>query len=123
MTLVQEIAYLEQKLDIYIDNVRSDERFTGLKDLRELARLLVETRKHFSYPLVYRLLKLILILPVATATVERCFSAMKIVKTDRRNRMGNQFLNDCLVCFVEKDVFSTITNETVMKRFSGYEGP
>ncbi|ESQ30797.1 hypothetical protein EUTSA_v10012204mg [Eutrema salsugineum] len=66
---------------------------------------------------IYRLLKLILILPVATATVERCFSVMKIVKTDGRNRMGDQFLNDCLVCFVEKDVFQTITNESVIKRF------
>ena len=31
--------------------------------------------------MVYRLLKLVLVLPVATAIVERCFSAMKIVKT------------------------------------------
>lgn len=68
-----------------------------------------------SHPLVYRLLNLVLILPIATATVERCFSAMKIVKTYRRNRIGDQFLNDCLVCFVEKDVFETITNEIVIK--------
>ncbi|KAG7555831.1 Ribonuclease H-like superfamily, partial [Arabidopsis suecica] len=112
-----EFISLEQELDIYNDNVRHDERFSTLKNLGDLARMLVETRKHMSCPLVYRLLKLVLILQVATATVERCFSAMKIVKTHRRNRIGDQFLNDCLVCFVEKDVFETITNETVMKRF------
>ncbi|XP_019098319.1 PREDICTED: uncharacterized protein LOC104773886 [Camelina sativa] len=112
-----EFISLEQELSIYIDNVRNDDRFSNLKNLGDLARLLVETRKHMSYPLVYRLLKLVLILPVATATVERCFSAMKIIKTHRRNRIGDQFLNDCLVCFIEKDVFNTITNETVIKRF------
>lgn len=112
-----ECISLDQQLDVYIDNIRSDERFTHLEDLGELARTLVETRKHLSFPLVYRLLKLILILPVATATVERSFSAMKIVKTDRRNRIGDQFLNDCLICFIEKDVFEKITNVTVMKRF------
>ncbi|XP_019097489.1 PREDICTED: uncharacterized protein LOC109125209 [Camelina sativa] len=112
-----EYISLEQELDIYIDNVRNDERFTHLKCLGELARMLVETRKNMSHPLVYRLLKLVLILHVATATVERCFSAMKIVKSHRRNRIGDQFLNDCLVCFIEKVVFLSITNETVMKRF------
>ncbi|XP_019085803.1 PREDICTED: uncharacterized protein LOC109126575 [Camelina sativa] len=83
-----EFISLEQELSIYIDNVRNDDRFSNLKNLGDLARLLVETRKHMSYPLVYRLLKLVLILPVATATVERCFSAMKIIKTHRRNRIG-----------------------------------
>ncbi|RID52634.1 hypothetical protein BRARA_G00086 [Brassica rapa] len=112
-----ECISLEQQLSIYIDNVRHDERFSHLKNLGDLARMLVDTRKHLSLPLVYRLLKLALILPVATATVERCFSAMKIVKTDRRNRIGDEFLNDCLVCYIEKDVFQTVTNETAMKRF------
>jgi len=84
-----ECICLEQQLEIYIDNVRSNDRFVHLKSLEKLARVLVEMRKHMSFPLVYRLLKLILILHVATATVERCFSAMKIVKTDRRNRIGD----------------------------------
>jgi hypothetical protein len=42
---------------------------------------MVDTRKHLCYPLVYRLLKLALTLPIATTTVERSFSAMKIVKS------------------------------------------
>ena len=112
-----ECISVDQQLDVYIDNIRNDERFTHLEDLGEIDRTLVETEKHLSFPLVYRLLKFILILPVATATVERSFSAMKIVKTDRRNRIGDQFLNDCLIFFIEKDVFEKIMNVTVMKRF------
>ncbi|CAL9227420.1 unnamed protein product, partial [Arabidopsis halleri] len=72
---------LDHQLDIYLDNVQRDERFIDLKSLGDLARVMVETKKHISHPLVYRLLKLALILPVATATVERYFSAMNIVKT------------------------------------------
>ncbi|ESQ30583.1 hypothetical protein EUTSA_v10011986mg [Eutrema salsugineum] len=88
------------------------------KSIGDFARVLVETRKHLSHPLVYRLLKLCLILIVAAATVERCFSAMKILKmTSRHNSIGDEFLSDCLVCFIEKQVFETITNETVIKRF------
>ena len=108
---------LEHQLNLYIDNVREDERFANLKGLSDLARVMVDTKKHLSHYLVYRLLKLALILPVATATVERCFSAMNIVKTNLRNRIGDQFLNDCLVCYVEKDVLDTISNEVVIDHF------
>ncbi|ESQ38930.1 hypothetical protein EUTSA_v10001868mg [Eutrema salsugineum] len=107
---------LEQQFDIYIDNVKEDKRFSNLKSLGDLSRLMVETRKDLIHPLIYRLLKLALTLPVATATVERCFSEMKFVKTTSRNRIGDQFLSDCLVCFIEKDLFESVTNETVMKR-------
>ncbi|XP_010412600.1 PREDICTED: uncharacterized protein LOC104698923 [Camelina sativa] len=88
----EDFSFMERKsldlqLEIYLDNVQRDERFTDLKSLSDLARVMVETRKHLSHPLVYRLLKLSLILPVATATVERCFSAMTFVKTTLRNHI------------------------------------
>jgi hypothetical protein len=44
-----------------------------LQSISDLAKLMVDTRKHLSYPLVYRLLKLALTLPIATTTVDRCF--------------------------------------------------
>jgi hypothetical protein len=47
---------------------------------------------------------------VATASVERTFSAMNIVKTDLRNKIGDDFLTDYLVCYVERDVFMRIDN-------------
>ncbi|KAL9673347.1 hypothetical protein QQ045_029603 [Rhodiola kirilowii] len=73
---------LEHQLCIYIDNVRQDERFMHLDDLGALARVMVDTGKHRTYILVFRLLKLVLTLSVATATVERYFSSMNIVKTN-----------------------------------------
>jgi len=44
------------------------------------------------YPLVDRLIRLILTLPVSTTTIKRAFSAMKIVKISLRNRIENDFL-------------------------------
>ncbi|XP_013745323.2 uncharacterized protein LOC106447920 [Brassica napus] len=112
---------LEHQLGLYIDNIREDERFANLKNLGDLACMMVETKKHLSHPLVYWILKLVLTLPVATATVERCFSAMKIVKTSLRNRISDQFLNDCFICFVEKELFEKVTNDAVIKRFQKME--
>ena len=113
---MERISFGHQ-LGIYIDNISEDQRFANLEGLGDLARVMVETKKHLSHPLVYRLLKLVLTLPVATATVERSFSAMKIVKTTLRNRMGDEFLNDCMVCYTEKEHFDEVTNDMVIKRF------
>ena len=52
---------------------------------------------------VYHLIELILILPVATTSVERIFSALNIIKTDLRNKMGDEWLNDLMICYTEKD--------------------
>jgi hypothetical protein len=45
------------------------------------------------------------------------FSAMRIIKNQLRNRMGNEWLNNCLVTYIEKDIFVGIENEKIIKYF------
>ncbi|KAL6627137.1 hypothetical protein ACP70R_030863 [Stipagrostis hirtigluma subsp. patula] len=112
-----DLTRLSFQLDNFIDDMRLDGRFNDLKSLGELSVKLVETKKHLNHKMVYLLLKLVLLLPVATASVERVFSAMTFVKNKLRNRMGDQLLNDCLVTFIERDMFLKVTVLDVMKRF------
>ena len=112
-----ELRDLNAELFLYIDDVRGDDRFANINTIVELSQKMVATRKHLTYSLVYRLLKLVLVLPVATATVERIFSAMKTVKTKLRNRMGDDYMNHCLICNVEKEKMLKVTNEAVVDRF------
>ncbi|ESR65508.1 hypothetical protein CICLE_v10007751mg [Citrus x clementina] len=112
-----DLIALEMQLDVYIMDLRSSAEFSELKGIGELARTMVKTKKDKVYPLVYQLVTLALILPVATATVERVFSAMNFVKNRLRNRMGDQWLNDNLVVYIEKDVFACIDNEDIIRRF------
>jgi hypothetical protein len=69
-------------------------RFKNLENIVQLSVMLVDTNKGMTYNLVYKLLKLVLTLPVATASVERLFSSMTFVKNKLRNKMGNQLVND-----------------------------
>ena len=73
---------------VFYHSVKEDDRFVNLDEICHLARVMVETEKNLSFPLFYQILKLVLVLPVSIATVERCFSKMKLIKTDLRNRMG-----------------------------------
>ncbi|XP_042455263.1 zinc finger MYM-type protein 1-like [Zingiber officinale] len=111
-----ERMLVEQELETYIDDVRSDERFEGISDLRSLAKKMIEIMKNRVFPLVYQMIELALLLPVATATVERVFSAMNIVKIDLRNRIRDEWMNDGLIVYIEKDIFNTVDNEPILQR-------
>ncbi|KAH7656079.1 Ribonuclease H-like protein [Dioscorea alata] len=114
---ITERMMLEDQLTTFIYDVRNDDDFIDIGDLGGFARKMVETGKHAIFPLIYRLIKLALVLPVATATVERVFSAMNVVKTDLRNKMGDEWMNDSLVVYIEREVFATIDNEVILQRF------
>ncbi|XP_042449223.1 uncharacterized protein LOC122034166 [Zingiber officinale] len=91
-----ERILVEQELETYINDVISDERLEGISYLGALAKKMIETMKNRVFPLVYRMIELALLLLVATATVERVFSAMNIIKTDLRNRIGDEWMNNNL---------------------------
>ncbi|XP_059639575.1 uncharacterized protein LOC132281946 [Cornus florida] len=65
-----KLRELDSQLTNYIIDVRSASTFEGLKGISTLAKKMVEAKKDKVYSLVYLLVTLALILPVATATVE-----------------------------------------------------
>ena len=74
----------------------------------------MNTGKHKTYLLVYLLVKLVLTILVTTATVERSFLTIKYIKNELHNRMGDQWMNDCLVVYIEREVTYSIDNEIIM---------
>ena len=74
------ILALDSQLQNYIFDMRSNDFFLELQEVSELAEKLVSTRKHETYPLIYLLMKLALTLPIATATIQRIFSAIKYIR-------------------------------------------
>ena len=97
--------------------MQSTKEFSTFRGIRQLVEKMIEMKKNVSYPLVYSLVTLALILLVATTTVERDFSTMNIIKNRLRNQIGDQWMNDCLVTYIEKDIYKTIKCEKIMQRF------
>nr|GEV09069.1 zinc finger MYM-type protein 1-like [Tanacetum cinerariifolium] len=91
------------------------EKLVGIKKVEDTSDLamMVETKKNEIYQNVYLLNISILILPVATSIVERAFSAMKMIKSDLRNKMGDDFMHDCLVSYVGKDILEEFDFDVV----------
>ncbi|XP_047251345.1 uncharacterized protein LOC124886568 [Capsicum annuum] len=109
---------LSYQLDTFIIHMRGgDFKFSKLQGIRDLTKTLVEANLVETYSFVYLLVKLTLILPVATATAERAFSFIKSIKNEVRNSIDDQYLNDCLVCYIERDVFANVSNDVIVDRF------
>ena len=60
---------------------------------------------------------MVLELTLVTASVEIIFSAMNYVKNKLRNRLGDQYLNDCLVTFIEREMFLKVKECDIINRF------
>jgi hypothetical protein len=80
---------LGDQLDMYIVDLCNDDEFSDIEGIVSLTEKMIKT-KNLLFTLVYMLIKLSLLLPIATATVERVFSAMHIDKSRLRNRMGDK---------------------------------
>jgi len=77
----------------------------------------VETNKCNTFARIYKLLKLTLLLTVATTIVKRAFSTMNVVKSPLCNKIGDQYINDRLVTYIERDVLLTISNVVILTHF------
>ncbi|KAL7221025.1 hypothetical protein ACSBR1_023057 [Camellia fascicularis] len=116
-----ELKALPIQLENFIIDMWSSVEFSNLKGISDLAQKMVQTRKERIYFLVYKLLTLALILPIATATIERAFSMPKIVKTRLHDENGDQLMNDSLVVYIEGEICSSIPNKAIMHRFQNME--
>ena len=61
-----------------------------------------------------RLIRLVLTLPVSTATTGHTFSAMKLNKTRLRNKMEDEFLRNCLMLYIERDMAMKVTTDSII---------
>lgn len=58
---------------------------------------------------------------IEKASVERVFSVMNLVKNKLRNSMSDDLLNDCLVTFIERDVFLKVSEDDIVEAFMAKE--
>jgi hypothetical protein len=113
-----EKEVLETELCHFEHNVVRHPEFESLSSISELCQWLVRTRKSIAYQLVFRVVILVLTLPVSTATTERAFSAMNIVKTRLRNKMEDDFLTDSMLLYIEREITQSFSTDSIIDDFS-----
>ena len=61
--------------------------------------------------------RFVLTLLVSIAITERAFSVMKVVKTNLRNKIENDFLTNSLMLYIENDIVSTFSLDSIIDDF------
>ncbi|XP_016200311.1 uncharacterized protein LOC107641330 [Arachis ipaensis] len=110
-----ELNILKSQLQYYQHDIPN--HLKGIGTLSELCNKLQETGKSRTYHMVDRLIRLVLTLSVSTATTERAFSAMKIVKTRLRSKMADEFLADNLIIYIEKELAAIFDTNSIIDDF------
>jgi hypothetical protein len=75
-----ELYILKNQLENYRLDMHGNSDCLEVKGIDELSQNLVEKKKHIVYSLIYILLTLTLILLMTTASIEKSFSVMNVVK-------------------------------------------
>ncbi|KAJ1276093.1 hypothetical protein BS78_05G187800 [Paspalum vaginatum] len=84
---IGEIALLPSQLKDFIRRVRRSKEFLGCIELLRCSEIMVKDGMH------------------------RGSFQLSIIKTDLRNKMGDEWLNDLMICYTEKGIFRSISNE------------
>ncbi|XP_065199035.1 uncharacterized protein LOC135830743 [Sycon ciliatum] len=95
---------------------RWKKKWEGVVVAPETITTLLDAVNPTAYPNITRILHLLLVVPVTTATVERSNSALKIIKTDLHNSMSQERLNALVLLYVHKAI--PIDHERVLDRFA-----
>ncbi|KAL9670189.1 hypothetical protein QQ045_007740 [Rhodiola kirilowii] len=83
---------LEMECGFFVGGIEQDSIFAKMTSISDLCQLL-------------------------TATTERAFSAMKIIKSDLRNKLSDEFLDDLMVLYIERTFTDCISNDDVIVEF------
>ena len=108
---------MEIELYHYEHNVVQHASCQGLSNIFELCQWLVRTGKSTIYQLVFRVIVLLLTIPVSTATTKRAFLTMKIIKNRLCNKIENEFLTDSLMLHIEREIVVTFSLDSIINDF------
>ncbi|KAK9052968.1 hypothetical protein SSX86_029598 [Deinandra increscens subsp. villosa] len=118
----QEINHLRGQLDSLQVERKIDVKLSKIGTLSDLCQTLVESGKNDMYDLVERVCRLLLTLPVSTATTERGFSAMKIFKTRLRSKMSDDNLANSMMIYIEKEIANMFDADSIIEEFKDLKG-
>lgn len=121
-----DVAYLTPLINTYSLDKRALEselplvkRMLAKKSMQDMSDALLELAPlSAAFPVSLQLLQIAMTISVSTAKCERCFSALKRIKTYLRNSMSEQRLTDLAVLSIECDFSDSLELYLVMDNFA-----
>ncbi|CAL2234036.1 unnamed protein product [Prunus armeniaca] len=119
--LPHELKALEVELKYFQNDIKRLPCFKEITTLSQLCQQLAETTLGENYYLIDMLVRLVLTLPVSTATTERAFSCMRIINNQLRSTISDEFLGDCMILHIEREFAIAIDNASIIEEFKSFK--
>ncbi|KAL3516073.1 hypothetical protein ACH5RR_022975, partial [Cinchona calisaya] len=113
----QEKLHLKIQLELFKLHVKNDTVVQDVSTISELCRELSRIGNATHYPLVDRVIRLVITLPISSASTKRAFSAMKIIKNRMQNKMGDDILSNSLIVYIERDIVRSLDINLIIDDF------
>ena len=111
-----DVASLQTQYTLFMEARR--DRLEKCKSISDVLNLMKVTGLHRVYAELYELYRIFVTLPVTTASCERSFSKLTIVKNKLRSTMSQDRLQSLLILSVESDLTDKVPFEPVVERFA-----
>ncbi|XP_065668021.1 uncharacterized protein LOC136088264 [Hydra vulgaris] len=108
---------LESELKRFVI-VLKEEKNALLKSAYDFLNCTYKEELQETYPNLIIALRIILILPVTVASVERSFSILKLIKTFHRSTMVDERLSSLAMLSIENEVARTLSYEGIINEFA-----
>ena len=114
------------KTDFHLSNLRSNLEVLSANisnngmplKLKDIIAYMKQPRKGLLLNEVSMLLHLVLVMPATNATSERCFSALRRLKTYLRATMTQQRLNSTMLLYIHKDITDNLDLVNIANDFT-----
>ena len=110
----------KDKLKTELEVLYMREDFRNVTGAVPLLQFIIENNLQVTLSECFKLLKIVVTIPMTTSEAERCFSTMKRVKTFLRSTMSQERLTALAMLSIEKDFVSSVVgfNESVIDKFA-----
>ncbi len=113
---------LEMNLSVWYVYKNQNPKQLGGTKLRQIVDQFINCNLHEIFKQLYTLILIYLTVPITSATGERSFSVLKLLKTYIRNTMNQQRLSDLTVISVNSDLLNEIKINYIINEFERLKG-
>lgn len=101
----------------FLSFIQNKEVFKDISTLEDFCKYLINTKLNLTFPLMFKLIVILLTLPITTSTAERSFSALKLIKSRLRSTMVDNWTANQLIIYINRDISKATSPEEIYDFF------
>jgi hypothetical protein len=115
----EQDLFNEHELESFKRQAMSDSFYYDVKKMsdrtiQDVLVAMIQKNVVDVFPVIFKSYFLLLLLPVSTASSERSFSAMKLVKTRLRTKISDEWLFNLMLLYINRDISKDIQPEEIL---------